>query len=196
MHAFFHKSTNKFNARVKAVQKRGVLVVLCIVANKCFYFSLSLSMWVFRSFNGWLTWSLGMTLPRFYFSFLLPNSKQNVRFFSSLRFHSLSSFTVRIMFKYKANFMRFSYSFWKIIISARHFCLFVLIVLYFVAWNFSFVFQLLFVMGFLSNSPAITSFQLELTNSLSGGRFSQSLFFFVFLFEIRIFRVYLFVRLL
>lgn len=78
---FFPKATNKFNASVKAVQNRGVLTVLYIVANKCFYFSLILSMWVFCSFTGWLTWSLGMTLPRFYFSFLLPNSKQNVRFF-------------------------------------------------------------------------------------------------------------------
>lgn len=74
--------------------------------------------------------------------------------------------------------MRFSYSFWKIIISARRFCLFVIIRFVFRCLKLYFVFQLLFVMGFLSNSPAITSFQLQLTNSLSRGRFSQSLFLF------------------
>lgn len=83
--------------------------------------------------------------------------------------------------------MRFSYSFWKIIISARRFCLFVIIRFVFRCLKLYFVFQLLFVMGFLSNSPAITSSQLQLTNSLSRGRFHKVCSFFVSLSEIRIF---------
>lgn len=47
-------------------------------------------------------------------------------------------------------------------------------------------------MGFLSNSPAITSFQLQLTNSLSGGRFSQSLFLFCLSFWNSYFFVFIF----
>lgn len=88
--------------------------------------------------------------------------------------------------------MRFSYSFWKIIISARNFCLFVIIRFVFRCLKLYFVFQLLFVMGFLSNSPAITSFQLQLTNSLSRGRFSQSLFLFCLSFWNSYFFVFIF----
>lgn len=88
--------------------------------------------------------------------------------------------------------MRFSYSFWKIIISARRFCLFVIIRFVFRCLKLYFVFQLLFVMGFLSNSPAITSFQLQLTNSLSRGRFSQSLFLFCLSFWNSYFFVFIF----
>lgn len=104
---FFPKATNEFYASVKAVQKRGVLTVLYIVANKWFYFSLISSMRVFCSFTGWLTWSLGMTLPRFYFSLLLPNSKQNVRIFS------LPSISFAIIF-YRAHHVQVKSQFYAV----------------------------------------------------------------------------------
>lgn len=160
----FQQGTKKSNAQLK--REGCILIALYVVTNKkntntFIFFRLYLSIWATPLFssNDWLTWSLKVALSRFilkFFIIIFPNSKQKKVRLSSPVFFSLILFYFSRCFSTSSFCVSCSSTkpilccfliLWENYYFSRLFSCFVVISC--VAWNFGFVFQLLFVMDFL-----------------------------------------------